>query len=90
MEDLKSLLEKYLNKDLLRIIISGARGDTDITKVNIRPVLLKGTLYFQVEMFRGVKAFHENLEKTEAISRILEWTKGPFRQLQLEIGRAHV
>lgn len=86
MEDLKSLLEKYLNKDLLRIIISGARGDTDITKVNIRPVLLKGTLYFQVEMFRGVKAFHENLEKTEAISRILEWTKGPFRQLQLESG----
>ena len=31
MEDLKGLLEKYLNKALLRIIISGARGDTDIT-----------------------------------------------------------
>ena len=41
MEELKDLLEKYLNKDLLRIIISGARGNIDITKITIRPVLLK-------------------------------------------------
>ncbi len=86
MEDLKGLLEKYLNKALLRIIISGARGDTDITKINIRPVILKGTLCFQMEMFRGVKVFHENLKKKETVSRILEWMRDSFRQLQLESG----
>lgn len=86
MEELKDLLERYLNKDLLRIIISGARGNTDIAKINIRPVLLKGSLRFQTEIFRGTKAFHENLGKTETISRILEWMGDSFRQLQLESG----
>lgn len=84
MEELRDLLEKYLNENLLRIIISGARGNTDITKVNIRPVLLKGTIYFQAEMLRGARAFHENLEKTDAVSRVLEWMRDSFRQLQLE------
>ncbi len=86
MEELKDLLEKYLNKDLLRIIISGARGNIDITKITIRPVLLKETLCFQAELFRGTKAFHENLGKTEIVLRVLEWMDTSFRQLQLESG----
>lgn len=83
MEELKKLLEKYLNENLIRMVISGSRGTGDITKIRIRPVLLKGRLLFQAELFRGPKAFHENLEKSEAAVRILEWMNGSFRQMQL-------
>ncbi len=84
MEELKSLLEKYLNKELLSMVISGSRGVTDIIKIRIRPVLLKEELRFQAELFRGTKAFHENLKKEEAIDRISEWMRDSFRQLQLD------
>lgn len=83
MEELKVLLDNYLNRDLLRIVLSGPRGAADIARVSIRPVLLKERLLFQAELLRGTKAFHENLEKKEAISRILTWMNGSFRQLQL-------
>ena len=62
MEELKSLLEKYLNRELLHMVISGAKGPAGLTKVRIRPVLLKEELRFQAEIFRGTKAFHENLK----------------------------
>ena len=84
MEELKSLLEKYLNKELLSMVISGSRGVTDIIKIRIRPVLLKEELRFQAELFRGTKAFHENLKKEEAIDRISEWMRDSFRQLHLD------
>ena len=83
MEELKALLEKYLNKDLLRIVISGARGATDLTRISIRPVLLKERLLFQAELLQGTKAYHENLGKVEAADRITKWMAGSFRQIQL-------
>ena len=33
-----------------------------------------------------MKVFHENLKKKETVSRILEWMRDSFRQLQLESG----
>ncbi|MCI9252283.1 MAG: SAM-dependent methyltransferase [Lachnospiraceae bacterium] len=83
MEELKSLLEKYLNRELLHMVISGAKGPAELTKVRIRPVLLKEELRFQAEIFRGTKAFHENLKKEEAAARISQWMQDSFRQLQL-------
>lgn len=92
MEELKKLLERYLNENLIRIVISGAKGTTDITKICIRPVLIKEKLLFQAELFRGTKAFHENAGKEETVLRILEWMKGSFRQLQItgRFGTANV
>ena len=92
MEELKKLLERYLNENLIRIVISGAKGTTDITKICIRPVLIKEKLLFQAELFRGTKAFHENAGKEDTVIRILEWMKGSFRQLQItgRFGTANV
>lgn len=92
MEELKKLLERYLNENLIRIVISGAKGTTDITKICIRPVLIKEKLLFQAELFRGTKAFHENAGKAETVIRILKWMKGSFRQLQItgRFGTANV
>lgn len=84
MEELKVLLEKYLNQELLHMILSGSRGTADITRIRIRPVELKKELRFQAELLRGTKAFHENLTKKEAVIRISEWMRDSFRQLQIE------
>lgn len=83
MKELRDLLHKYLDKELHRIILSGSRGDTDIKKISIRPVLLKEDICFQAELFRETKVFHKNLDRKEAIEKILEWMDGSFRQLQL-------
>ena len=92
MKELRSLLETYLNQQLVQLIISGPRKAQEEDKVRLRPVLLKGDLKFQAEVFRGPKAFHENLEKEEAVERILTWMAESFKQLQLtsEMGTANV
>ncbi len=83
MEELKKVLETYINEDLVRIVLSGPQKEQEETKVRIRPVLLKGGLRFQAEIFRGTKAFHENYEQKEAVERILAWMEDSFKQLQL-------
>ena len=84
MEELKSLLEKYLNENLELITLSAPRKGRDELKVRIRPMLLRGELKFQFETFRGAKAFHENLPPAEAVDRIAEQMTDVFCQLQLQ------
>lgn len=84
MEEIKVLLEKYLNENLERITLSAPRKCRDEGKARIRPVLLREELKFQLETFRGPKAFHENLPRAEAVKRIAELMTDVFCQLQLE------
>ena len=83
MDELKKLLETYMDENLEQLILSGPRKGLEEKKVRIRPVLLKGQLKFQAEIFRGTQAFHENLGKEEALARILGWMENTFCQLQL-------
>lgn len=90
MEELKSLLEKYLNENLELITLSAPRKGRDELKVRIRPMLLRGELKFQFETFRGPKAFHENLPPAEAVDRIAELMTDVFCQLQLQAAAGQV
>lgn len=83
MEELRKLLETYLNEDLIHIVLSNPSKAQEEAKVRIRPVLLKGSLKFQAEILRGTKAFHENYTQEEAVERTLGWMSDSFRQLQL-------
>lgn len=83
MEELRKLLEKYMNQDLERLILSSPRKGREEQKVRIRPVLLKGQLKFQAEIFRGPQAFHENMSREEAAARICGWMEDTFCQLQM-------
>ena len=73
MEELRKLLEKYMNQDLERLILSSPRKGREEQKVRLRPVLLKGRLKFQAEIFKGPQAFHENMSREEAVERVLGW-----------------
>lgn len=83
MEELRILLEKYITMDLTRLTLSSPRKGREESKVRLRPVMLKGKLKFQAEIFRGVQAFHENLDQEEAVARVLGWMEDTFCQLQL-------
>ena len=91
-EELTALLERFLNKELEGIILSNSRDKEKIGKVQMRPVAIKGRLYFQAEEFSGKKAFHKNLEKEEAAVYIREALENQFRQMELKsaLGTAYV
>ena len=84
MTDVKQILDKYLDRNLRQIVISGARKKDGVSRVRIRPVLIKEKLMFQCTKTLGPKEFHENHEKIETIVLAEEWLLNGFRQLQLE------
>lgn len=91
MEQLQNLLYKYLDKDLQKIVISNPRIRGEAAKISLRPVLLKGSLFFQATEYKDKKVYHKNLSKEEAAGQILQWM-GSYRQLALcsKIGQATV
>ena len=88
-ENLKKLFSELLNKDLKRIIISRplVKMETDgecVSKINVRPVLIRNKLQFQETVFRGNKVLHDNFYAEEMARRLLEYVNGNFGQLESE------
>ena len=44
--------------------------NSDVRRVDLRPVLIQGTLKYQQAERRGRQEFHENLEPTAAVERL--------------------
>lgn len=80
MDELRSLLQQSLNEELIQIILSNSRNTEEAFKVKIRPVLIKGSLFFQKTLYRGRQVFHENLNGQDAAVSIEEYLKRLFRQ----------
>lgn len=72
-----------MNKDFLAAVLSNPRDKNGAEKVKVRPVLKKGKLRFQLEVFQNRQAFHENLDVAEATERLLTHMEN-FRQMQME------
>ena len=83
MMELRKLCEEYIGKELYQIIISNPQKNSDISKVKIRPVMLKNTIVFQVTEYKGPQVFHENYEKQNLIHKIEEYLKENFKQMEL-------
>lgn len=84
MTELKAFLEKNIDKNLRRILISNARKKEGASKLQVRPVLVKGQMLYQVTRTEGTKEIHKNYEKAELISYLCTEMQDNFRQLQLE------
>lgn len=80
LDELNGLLEEILNIDLRQIVLSNTRDEAQGTKVKVRPVLLKGELYFQETLYRGTQVFHENLTEEEMRGRIRAYLETLFKQ----------
>lgn len=82
-EKLREKLNQYINVDLKEIIISNARNKENITKIKVRPVMLKNDLVYQVSSFKGKQVFHENVEAEVLADKCEKWLKNDFRQMEV-------
>ena len=82
MKDLHQFLDKYLNEQLQRMIISNPRNGEIASKIIIRPVLVKSALSFQASKYFEKKVFHKNYTKEEAAAEIANWME-TYRQLEI-------
>lgn len=83
-EKLKVLLEDTLNKGLYQIIISNPRKNNEVSKIKIRPVILKNELVFQETMYKGTKVFHKNHSFEEMSMNIGNYMLTDFKQCEIE------
>ena len=84
MEELRKNLSDFLTDRLYQITISSPRKEGDAFKIKVRPVMVKGDLYFQETIWKGTQVFHGNYEKEEILERILSGMELQFRQLEAE------
>lgn len=83
MKEIRELCEEYIGKDLYQIIISNPKNCSDISKVKIRPIMLKEKLVFQVTEYKGAQVFHENYDKKQLICKIEDYLQDSFKQMEV-------
>ena len=83
MTEIRDLCEECIGKELYQIVISNPQKNSDISKVKVRPVMLKDTLLFQVTETRGAQVFHENYKKDLLVEKIVKYMESDFRQMEL-------
>lgn len=90
--NIENVFDEMLNTDLQTIIISNSSKKDTITKIKIRPILLKNELYFQASEYRGTQIFHHNYLKDELINKLQDWFCGLFRQVEIQsrVGQANI
>ncbi len=85
MDKLRKLLTEYSDEDLDHIVISRPRDKKNtVTKIRIRPVLLKGDLMFQETSYDGPKALHRNLDRDSLINKVMTLMEKEYVQIELE------
>ncbi|MBR4982355.1 MAG: SAM-dependent methyltransferase [Lachnospiraceae bacterium] len=83
MVEVRALCEEYIGKELYQIIISNPKNSAEISKVKIRPIMLKNTIVFQVTEYKGTQVFHENYEKNSLITKVMGYLENNFKQMEL-------
>ena len=83
------LFEENLNTDFISATLSSPRTKGGVVKVKVRPLLKKGTLFFQLEEFKGNQAFHRNLPADEACAALLLYME-EMKQLQMETRQSSI
>ncbi|MBQ7765875.1 MAG: SAM-dependent methyltransferase [Lachnospiraceae bacterium] len=82
-EKLREKLGQYINVDLKEMIISNARKKDRITKIKVRPVLLKQDVAYQVSSFKGKQVFHENMAPEALCENCIKWLRNDFGQMEV-------
>lgn len=90
MENLIQIAGEFLDGNLRRIVISNPLNKLGVSKVKIRPLLLRGDLIFQAEELVGNQAFHKNLSAGECVLYVADLLDGKLRQMELESEKGHV
>lgn len=92
MRDLHDYLSELLNERLYQIVLSNPCNKGGVTKIKVRPVMMKQELKLQETCYRGTQVFHQNFTSKEMAERIVRYMEEDFRQLLGEHmeGKLHV
>lgn len=91
-KEITDVIRENLNEDLIEMIISNSSDKDKLSKIKIRPVLLKQKLVFQSEQFIKKQVFHQNSSMEELLTLCENWfdyekeAQGQvtFRQVQIQ------
>ena len=91
-EALSTLLDRFLDGDLEKMIFSNPRNRDLFIRMTVRPLMLRGKLAFQVEEFTEKQAFQKNGGKEEVGRYVLEQFLSGYRNGELisRNGTAHI
>ncbi|MDO5345785.1 MAG: SAM-dependent methyltransferase [Lachnospiraceae bacterium] len=84
MDEFRDLLEELLNGELLQMVFSGQKQRREVTKIRVRPLMVKGTLMFQAAFWDGKKEKHRNYGKVELTEAAVDWMEQDFKQMQAD------
>ena len=81
--ELRELLDKCINKNLIDLTISGQKikNEDEPARVKVRPVMIKEELKYQASEYVGKKVLHINYSEDGLKKRIAEYMNS-FRQAQ--------
>ena len=73
MQDLKSLIsEIFENESLISAVLSSPRNKQVSSKIAIRPLLIKGKIFYQWTEQKNNQAIHNNLSGVDSENKLLE------------------
>ena len=78
--DRREVLEQIVNEELVQLVLSNAADPAKGTKCKVRPVRIKGEIFFQETMYIGTQVFHSNRRREERVDRLEELFETGFRQ----------
>ena len=82
-EQLEKKLEEIINESCIQMVFSGAKKKGVVSKVKVRPVLVKNQIVFQVSRYIGTKVFHENMTQKEMHKEAIRLLDLEFKQGQV-------
>lgn len=82
-QNILEIISNNLNIEFVDMILSNPPAESKISKIKIRPVLLKNELIFQASELRDKQVFHSNYKKEELLDKLSEWLNSFMKQVLL-------
>ena len=89
-QSIREVFDDILDIDLIDVIISNSTNTEMVSKIKLRPVMLKNDLFFQASEYRGAQVFHYNYKKEELLNKLPEYFEGLFKQVQIRTTNKNV
>lgn len=91
-QEIMNVFDENLNLNMVEIILSNSIDKEKMSKIKIRPIILKNNLVFQIESFIGKQVFHNNVTKDELLQKCNDWfismenhkEQVTFKQVQIQ------
>lgn len=84
MDKLEQAVSRVITERLYRIIVSRPFYKGELTKIVVRPVMIKKELQFQETRYVGNKVLHENYNTSDICNQLIGYLKESFGQLEAE------